>query len=102
MAEKTVLHHQTATDMTMLTYGNQKAYFLLHQDNEEMITENGHKIPEMVIPAPLNTGDTVVFDETHELYELSVAKTYSREDVEPATNPLWLGDFNNDFSTDFF
>ncbi|MBN2669993.1 MAG: hypothetical protein JXR60_12300 [Bacteroidales bacterium] len=101
MANKIIKHKQNAVDACMLTYGKQEAFFKLHQDNEDLITE-GNEIP---IPAVFKTGDVISYDENDILFDRNIAKLRSLEPIELATGNdqanIISGSFNQSFNKSF-
>lgn len=99
MATRIIKNRQTSIDATILTYGRQDALFQIHEDNEGVFINSDN---EVNIPAVLEPGMTIEYDETNELYDLNQEKVRSRETVEIATLANeQFGTFDNSFDESF-
>ena len=82
MTEHSVQYEQSMMDVTKMTYGNQQAFFKLHEENEDVLAGDND---ELEIPASPPVGTVLQYDETSILFDAENAKDRVREGISIAT-----------------
>ncbi len=85
---RVVKDRQSATDMTVLTYGRHDQYFEFHKANADAYTDDTKVVPEVMIPLPVSEGLKVCFDPLKGSKE--VLRILAKEVLELATKASYI------------